>query len=74
MGRGIGRGYRLTPADRLELQSRVRSGDTHTAAATAVGAAIVGRGTRGDLARLASRELVPSDCETVGSIAVDDLP
>ena len=37
MGRGIGRGYRLTPADRLELQSRVRSGDTHTAAATAVG-------------------------------------
>ena len=39
MGHGIGHAHRLTHAERLELQARVRAGQTHFAAATAVGCA-----------------------------------
>jgi IS30 family transposase len=37
MGQGSGRAHRLTGAERLELQRRVRAGATHEVAATAVG-------------------------------------
>jgi IS30 family transposase len=37
MARGIGKGLRLTPIERLDLLSRVRSGQTHSAATAAVG-------------------------------------
>ena len=37
MGQGSGRAHRLTCAERLELQRRVRAGETHEVAATAVG-------------------------------------
>ena len=37
MGQGSGWGHRLTCAERLELQRRVRAGATHEVAATAVG-------------------------------------
>ena len=37
MGQGSGPGHRLTCAERLELQRRVRSGETHLSAAAAVG-------------------------------------
>jgi IS30 family transposase len=37
MGQGSGRAHRLTGAERLELQRRVRAGETHEVAATAVG-------------------------------------
>ena len=37
MGQGSGAAHRLTCAERLELQRRVRAGETHEAAATAVG-------------------------------------
>ena len=37
MGQGSGTGHRLTCAERLELQRRVRSGETHQSAATALG-------------------------------------
>lgn len=37
MGQGSGPAHRLTNAQRLELQHRVRSGETHVAAAIAVG-------------------------------------
>jgi transposase, IS30 family len=37
MGRGSGPAQRLTGAERVELQLRVRSGETHAAAAAAVG-------------------------------------
>ena len=37
MGQGSGHGHRLTSAERLELQRRVRSGETHQSAAAAVG-------------------------------------
>ena len=37
MGQGSGTGHRLTCAERLELQRRVRSGETHQSAAAAVG-------------------------------------
>ena len=33
MGQGSGTGHRLTCAERLELQHRVRSGETHQSAA-----------------------------------------
>lgn len=37
MGQGSGPGHRLTSAERLELQRRVRAGETHKAAASSVG-------------------------------------
>src|SRR5688572_29208653 len=37
MGQGSGQAHRLTDAERLELQHRVRAGETHLAAAIAVG-------------------------------------
>ncbi len=37
MGQGSGPAHRLTGAERLELQRRVRAGETHEVAATAVG-------------------------------------
>jgi IS30 family transposase len=37
MGQGSGTGHRLTCAERLELQRRVRSGETHQSAAAALG-------------------------------------
>jgi IS30 family transposase len=37
MGQGSGQAHRLTGAERLELQSRVRAGETHEVAASAVG-------------------------------------
>jgi IS30 family transposase len=37
MGQGSGQAHRLTGAERLELQRRVRSGETHEMAATALG-------------------------------------
>ena len=37
MGQGFGPAHRLTFAERLELQQRVRSGETHEAAAAALG-------------------------------------
>jgi len=37
MGQGSGRPHRLTDAERLELQLRVRAGETHEVAATALG-------------------------------------
>ncbi len=37
MGQGSGRAHRLTGAERLELQRRVRAGETHAVAATALG-------------------------------------
>jgi len=37
MGQGSGTGHRLTCAERLELQRRVKSGETHQSAAVAVG-------------------------------------
>jgi len=37
MGQGTGPAYRLSNADQLELQQRVRAGETHAAAAIAVG-------------------------------------
>jgi len=37
MGQGSGPAHRLTGAERLELQRRVRAGETHAVAATAVG-------------------------------------
>src|SRR5260370_15756454 len=37
MGQGAGRAHRLTGAERLELQLRVRAGETHAVAATALG-------------------------------------
>jgi len=37
MGQGSGTGHRLTCAERLELQRRVRSGETHQSAVTALG-------------------------------------
>ena len=37
MGQGSGTGHRLTCAERLELQRRVRFGETHQSAAAAVG-------------------------------------
>ena len=37
MGQGSGQAHRLTCAERLELQRRVRTGETHEVAATAVG-------------------------------------
>src|SRR5712691_1811611 len=37
MGQGSGRAHRLTCAERLELQRRVRAGETHAVAATALG-------------------------------------
>src|SRR5216684_912687 len=37
MGQGSGRAHRLTGAERLELQHRVRAGETHAVAATALG-------------------------------------
>jgi len=37
MGQGSGQAHRLTGAERLELQRRVRAGETHEVAATAVG-------------------------------------
>ena len=37
MGQGSCRAHRLTCAERLELQRRVRAGETHEVAATAVG-------------------------------------
>jgi len=37
MGQGSGPAHRLAPAERLELQRRVRAGETYEAAATAVG-------------------------------------
>jgi Helix-turn-helix domain len=37
MGQGSGRAHRLTCAERLELQRRVRAGETHEVAATALG-------------------------------------
>ena len=37
MGQGSGTGHRLTCAERLELQRRVRSGETHQSAGAAVG-------------------------------------
>ena len=37
MGQGSGRPHRLTYAERLELQLRVRAGQTHEVAATALG-------------------------------------
>ena len=37
MGQGSGPGHRLTCAERLELQRRVRSGETHQSAAAALG-------------------------------------
>ena len=37
MGQGSGTGHRLTCAERLELQRRVRSGETHQSAAATVG-------------------------------------
>lgn len=37
MGQGFGPGHRLTSAERLDLQHRVRAGATHTAAAISVG-------------------------------------
>jgi IS30 family transposase len=37
MGQGSGQAHRLTGAERLELQRRVRAGETHAVAASAVG-------------------------------------
>lgn len=37
MGQGVGPAHRLSDAERLELQQRVRAGATHAAAASAVG-------------------------------------
>src|SRR4249920_3319968 len=37
MGQGSGSGHRLTCAERLDLQRRVRSGETHQSAAAALG-------------------------------------
>src|SRR6266852_629149 len=37
MGQGSGPAHRLTGAERLELQRRVRAGETHEGAATALG-------------------------------------
>ena len=37
MGQGTGTAHRLTSAERLELQRRVRAGETHVMAATTVG-------------------------------------
>jgi len=37
MGQGSGHGHRLTSAERLELQRRVRAGKTHQSAAAAMG-------------------------------------
>src|SRR6266699_3790488 len=37
MGQGSGQAHRLTGAERLELQRRVRAGETHAVAATALG-------------------------------------
>src|SRR5512140_3784626 len=37
MGQGSGHGHRLTCAERLELQRRVRAGETYRTAAAAVG-------------------------------------
>src|SRR3989442_14908938 len=37
MGQGAGRAHRLTGAERVELQHRVRAGETHEVAATALG-------------------------------------
>lgn len=40
MGQGSGPAHRLTSAERLELQRRVRAGETHAAAAIAVGCSV----------------------------------
>ena len=37
MGHGSGPAHRMTSAERLELQQRVRAGETHGAAAIAIG-------------------------------------
>ena len=42
MGQGFGQAHRLTGAERLEPQRRVRTGETHAVAATALGCSACG--------------------------------